>query len=309
MTGCPFCLGPAFHPSCAERFHGARATPLVAILPSELDAIIGAQAEKIGGVQPKFTAEASRDGASLVPSESADGGRFIVKPPSPWQRSRRAKLRRHLPQNEHLAMCLARLVGIEVASCALLSMADGTPVYVTRRFDRTDDDPPRKLHQLDFCQLLELPQDRKYDHPSALCAEVIRTHSVAVGEDLTKLFRLLVFTYWIGNGDLHLKNLSLLDRGGYRLSPAYDLACSYVFGDEKLALHVQSRQKDVPRRVWLVFAGSCGLAEAAAAAIIDAMLARYEDCLAMISRSGLPEEQRVAYRRCLAKRRRALAAP
>jgi serine/threonine-protein kinase HipA len=269
----------------------------VAIESSSLEAIIGAQAEKIGGVQPKFTVDVSSDGMMFVPAE---GGRFIVKPQ--WKR-------KHLPQNEHLSMCLARLVGVEVASCALLSQMDGVLVYVTKRFDRIEDNPPRSRHQLDFCQLLNIAQERKYDHPASLCTDVIVENSIDPDGDLAKLFQLFVFCYWTGNGDLHLKNLSLVDRGGYRLAPAYDLACSYVFGDEKLALYVRNRQKDIPRREWLAFAATCRLDETRAAIIIDSMLARYHDCLAMIGRSGLPGDHRPAYMRCLTKRRRALMGP
>lgn len=295
MNACPFCLGSSFHSACAEDFHGSSTVPIVAIDSGSVEAIIGSQAEKIGGVQPKFTADLSSDGTALVPVE---GGRFIVKPQ--WKR-------KHLPQNEHLSMCLARLLGVEAARCALLPQLDGMPVYVVKRFDRFDDDPSRGRHQLDFCQLLDLPQDHKYDHAAIRCAEVIVENSVTAGDDLQKLFQLLVFSYWIGNGDLHLKNLSLLDWGGYRLAPAYDIACSYVFGDEKMALYIRNRQKDIPRRDWLAFAPTCRLDEAKGAFVIDSMLARYDDCLAMIARSGLPQDHRPAYRRCLAKRRRALS--
>jgi serine/threonine-protein kinase HipA len=205
-------------------------------------------------------------------------------------------------------MCLARLVGIEVASCALLLQMDGIPVYVTKRFDRIEDDPHRSRHQLDFCQLLDLPEAHKYDHAASRYIQVIVENSVTVDSDLTKLFRLLVFSYWIGNGDLHLKNLSLVDRCGYRLAPAYDLACSYVFGDETLALQVRNRKKDIPRREWLAFAAECRLDISKAIAVIDSMLATYDDCLAMVRRSGLPEDHRPAYLRCLRKRQRALRA-
>jgi serine/threonine-protein kinase HipA len=261
--------------------------------PASLEQIIGSQAEKIGGVQPKFTAEIDV-GGSLIPAE---GGRFIVKPQ--WKR-------KHLPQNEHLAMCLARFVGVEVAACALLTQQDGVPVYVTKRFDQLDDGSLLRRHQLDFCQILDISQEYKYDHSVSQYIRVIAENSVAVRRDLCKLFRLLVFCYWIGNGDLHLKNLSLIDRGGLRLAPAYDLACSYVFGDEKLALFIRNRQKDLPRGEWLAFAASCRLSETEAGEIIDAMLEHYDECLAMIRRSGLPMEHRPAFIRCLTKRRRAL---
>ena len=43
--------------------------------------------------------------------------------------------------------------------------------------------------------------------------------------ELLKLYRLLLFDWWSGNGDMHLKNFSLLTGkdGRHRLSPAYDL--------------------------------------------------------------------------------------
>lgn len=297
MNGCPFCLGPSFHPSCAEQFHGTPTIPVVAIETTDLETLIAANAGKIGGVQPKLTLDVTADGTALEP---AGDGRFIAKPQWPQ--------RRHLPQNEHLSMSLARLVGIDAAACALLHQRDGATIYVTKRFDRIDDDPSWNYHLLDFCQFLDLSQDQKYDRPADLCAGVIIENSIDISADLARLFQLLVFSYWIGNGDLHLKNLSLLDRGGYRLSPVYDLACSYVFGDEKLALPVRNRQKDVPRREWLKFAAICRLSPETAAAMIDAMISKYDECVAMIRRSGLPADYRPMYIRCLTKRRRALQA-
>lgn len=309
MIGCSFCLGPSFHPACAEQFYGSRTTPIVRVNSCDLEAVIGAQVDRIGGVQPKFTVDVGSDRTSMVPTMGAREGRFIVKPPSLWKQPRPSKPELHLPQNEHLSMCLARLVGIEVAPCALLALMDGIPVYVTKRFDRTDDDDqPGSLPLIDFCQILDLPQDRNTSTSATRCVEVIRAYSVDADNDLRRLLQLLVFSYWIGNGDLHLKNLSLLDRSGYRLSPAYDLTSTYVFGEERLALHVCNRQKDVPRRTWLAFAAACDLGEQAAAAIIDSMLARYEDCLAMIGRSGLHADHQIAYKQCLRKRRRALRA-
>lgn len=295
MNACPFCLGPTFHSSCAEAFHGTANVPIVSIDAASIESIIGAQVEKIGGVQPKFTADLSDDGTALVPRE---GGRFIVKPQ--WPK------RKHLPQNEHLSMCLARRVGIDAASCALFPTSDGTNAYVTKRFDRGDGDPPTVYQQLDFCQLLDIPQDQKYDHPASRCVDVISEYSSGVDADLRELFRLFVFCFWIGNGDLHLKNLSLLDRGGLRLSPAYDLACSYVFGDERFALPILGREKDISRPVWLRFAASCRLDESAAARAIDALLSMFGECIDMIRRSALPDAYRPAYVRCMSKRRRAL---
>ncbi|HET9623167.1 MAG TPA: HipA domain-containing protein [Kofleriaceae bacterium] len=316
MNACPFCLGTAFHPACAQAFHGGASLPKLAVTAHTVRAVIDTQPSKLSGVQPKFTADVSPDGRELVPTSD---GRFIVKPE--WSsdlvsiqpsdlKGRRPLLRarKDLPQNEHLAMCLARLVGLDVAHCALLEQRDGALAYVVKRFDRSDDDGPHSS-QLDFCQLLDLPQEQKYEHSALRCAEVITDFSTNPSADLVKLFKLLVFSYWIGNGDLHLKNLSLIDRGdGYRLAPAYDLACGYAFGDEKLALYVSARQKDIARPHWLAFACSMGLAPDIAFQVIDSLIAHHDACLELVARSPLRVEHRVAYRRCMTKRRRALRA-
>lgn len=288
-------------------FHGCPTIPTVAIESTGLAQIAAAMGgiERLDGVQPKFSADISGDGKELVPTEN---GAFLVKLPWPHEHRRP---RNHLPENEHASMCMARLVGIDVASCALLPARNGRQVYVTKRFDRATGEFPVSYALLDFCRILELSQEQKYDHPATRYAQVVIDHVVhptAVDEDLRKLFRLLVFSYWIGNGDLHLKNVSLVDRsGGYRLAPAYDLACSYVFGDESLALFIQARQKDLPRRAWLRFAPTCHIPKSDAEHIIDEMLAHHSDCVGMLQRSALPEAHRVPYRQCLTKRGRALS--
>lgn len=295
MNGCPFCLGPSLHPQCALDFHGTTTVPVVAVRLDEIDELIGAQAEKIGGVQPKFIADVTPDGSSLVPAE---GGAFIVKPQ--WAK------RAHLPENEHLSMCLARSVGVSSASCALLTMADGSLAYVAKRFDRDDSIPAVVFHQLDFCQLLNLPQEGKYDRAANVCIDVLRESSVDVRADLKKLFSLFVFSYWMGCGDLHLKNLSLLDRNGFRLAPAYDMACSYIYNDKKLALRVENRQKDVRRADWMAFAKACDIATSDAAAIIDSIASSTDAAVKMVRRSSLPMGHKPAFERCLRKRRRSL---
>jgi serine/threonine-protein kinase HipA len=178
VTTCPFCLRPSLDPECALRFSGTATVPTVRVSSSEIAEIISAQAEKIGGVQPKFTAEISDDGAGLEPRP---GGRFIVKP--------QVEHIRHLPENEHLAMSMARAAGIEVPEFALLSLVDGVPVYVCRRFDVNEGTTTGHLHQLDFCQLLELPAEQKYSRPAIDCVEVVRRYSVDPDSDVPRAGR------------------------------------------------------------------------------------------------------------------------
>ena len=97
------------------------------------------------------------------------------------------------------------IAGVEHPACGLLTLADGSLAYVVRRFDRPDGGG--KLRQEDFCQYATEP-----------------------AVESLKLFRQMVFCWWTGNGDMHLKNFSLLTGpdGTVRLSPAYDLLCTRV---------------------------------------------------------------------------------
>lgn len=49
----------------------------------------------------------------------------------------------------------------------------------------------------------------------------------------------------LGNGDAHAKNLSLLHHpsGALSLSPLYDLMCTRHYGDDRLAMYVDSVQR------------------------------------------------------------------
>ena len=123
--------------------------------------------------------------------------------------------------------------------------------------------------------------------------------------ELLKFFRLLVFTWWTGNGDMHLKNFSvLIDRDGIvRLSPAYDLVCTrLVIADDPLALSVCGKKDNINRKLWLQYADYCGLASKAATRVLDKQVHSLEAAETLIDRSFLPAEMKVAYRQLLAER-------
>lgn len=128
---------------------------------------------------------------------------------------------------------LARFVGLTNVDAEILRFADGQRAIAVRRFDRhLDDDGVTVVreHQEDMAQALGLnTQDpnRKFQWgknlPSlAACAKVLRRD----GGDQRDLFRLVVFTYLVGNTDMHAKNIALVRRwdGSALLAPAYDIS-------------------------------------------------------------------------------------
>ena len=107
---------------------------------------------------------------------------------------------------------------------------------VVERFDRAAG--ARRIHMEDFAQVFGLFPDDKYAHRSY--ANIASVLWAETGQGGTYEFvRRLVFSVLIGNGDMHLKNWSLLYPDGRTpvLSPAYDFVATipYIPGD-KLAL-------------------------------------------------------------------------
>jgi len=95
-----------------------------------------------------------------------------------------------------------------VPPSALVELSDGTLALVVRRFDRIHDGG--KLAMEDFCQLAELPPSGKYDGSAERRGKLVARFASEPLLDLLRLYRQFVFTWWVGNGDLHLKNLALL---------------------------------------------------------------------------------------------------
>ena len=49
-----------------------------------------------------------------------------------------------------------------------------------------------------------------YEGSAELCVRLVRKHASEPLVEVSKLYRRLLFVWWTGNGDMHLKNFSLL---------------------------------------------------------------------------------------------------
>ncbi len=165
----------------------------------------------------------------------------------------------HMPANEHFCMRLARDFEMPVPTSIILRKPES--LYLVERYDRAraPDGRLTRVHQIDFCQALNLPSRKKYEHeggPSlALCFEVIKKLSSQPAKDRLNLISWSIFNYLIGNADAHAKNLSLLiTREGVALAPFYDLVSTAAYRDltEKLALKIggENRPDWIKKRHW-----------------------------------------------------------
>lgn len=189
----------------------------------------------LAGVQLKFSAVMEAGGGLTVPVHGV-GGSWIVKLPSLRLPA--------VPENEFVMMELARAAGIQTPETRLLPISKiaGLPseaahmtgnAFTVRRFDRAGDGTA--VHMEDFAQVFGLFPEDKYRHSSyANIASVLWQEIGQTGID--EFIRRLIFSILIGNGDMHLKNWSLLypDRRTPALSPAYDFVATapYLPGDQ-----------------------------------------------------------------------------
>lgn len=297
MSACLVCLKPApgrYHPRCVRPLFGTVKPPEIDLELAKLMTVALAMVghTSLSGVQRKVSMGLVGRATLQV---AVGGGRYILKPQNPsWPQ---------LPENELLTMRLAERAGIEIPACGLFPLRDGSLAYVVTRFDR----PPGggKLPQEDFCQLAGLSPKEKYDGSAELLVRLVRRYASEPAIDLLRLFRLLVFSWWTGNGDIHLKNFSLLTTadGIRRLSPAYDLLCTRLaIRDDALALPVGGRRDRLAARDFLALAAYAGLPERAALRAIRELIATLDGALGMIERSPLEPEAREAYAALLRER-------
>ena len=305
MNPCRICLEPLrgaaeYHPRCLRALFGSTKVPTLDIEVSKLHTAAQAMMghSSLSGIQKKVSVNLSADGEML--NVAAEGGLYILKPQTGTYPA--------LPENEHVTTQLAKLTGIEIAPAGLVTLKDGTLAYIVRRFDRLA--TGRKLRQEDFCQLAEQSPKDKYEGSAELCIKLLRKYATEPLIEIRKLYQQLVFNWWCGNGDVHLKNFSLLtgEDGITRLTPAYDLVCTQlVIPDDPLALPVNGKKTKLRRGDWLKFAGYCGLPKPVATRILSTQAAATEKATQLIGRSFLPAEQQPHFVQLIKQRREELA--
>lgn len=179
-------------------------------------------------------------------------------------------------RNELLSLSLAAdILGRDRVTGFRTGFVEGfdEPCLIVTRFDRTADGALLRME--DMAQILARPRGNdhrgKYDGSYEQVADSIRQHSARPLIDLDRFFRQLVFCVLIGNADAHLKNFSLLEGAeGLRLSPAYDLLNTLVYGgqyDRHTALSLCGDHPALDRvdaALLLRFAAGIGLPERAA---------------------------------------------
>lgn len=237
---CYGCLKEAvegFCSSCETRlFDRSKVIPQLPFNWEDLSKVIDGYPAgfSISGVQTKgFIGKARGTELSPVLGEN-EHSLYIIKP-----LLSRFDLPSDSPANEHVTMQMAKQIyGIRTAECCFMLFTNGTPAYVTRRFDYNKNE--EKLSQEDFASVLQATKDDsgKYKYS----AKTYEDFGAALSPlNKAELIRVLIFNFITGNGDAHLKNFSLLETadGDMQLSPSYDLMNTKIHvNDSPIALNL-----------------------------------------------------------------------
>jgi len=129
--------------------------------------------------------------------------------------------RRDVGAWEHAYSRLAQAAGIDVPETDLLSIGEGARTFVTRRFDRTPDGRRLYASALTLSGRTTTTAIDYLDFARAVRESVAAD---AVRDDLTQLYRRMVFNVLAGNRDDHPRNHGFLrSASGWRLAPAFDM--------------------------------------------------------------------------------------
>ena len=208
----------------------------MADLPEQVRRSIGKMS--LSGVQKKASVVLNKKEQQLVIAEG--NGTYILKPDI-----------LEYPQIalvENLSMDIAEKLEMEVPPHAVLPMADGTPAYLIKRFDRLPNG--ERIHKEDMAQLLQVPTDEKYNGSLEKVGKAIRTHATNTFLELINFYERVVFNFLIGNGDMHLKNWAVVEkRNEIKLAPCYDFVSSRLFipREDESALTINGKKNKLTR--------------------------------------------------------------
>jgi serine/threonine-protein kinase HipA len=135
-----------------------------------------------------------------------------------------------LAENEAACMTLARKCGVRVPRATVKN-----GIYIVERFDRENigGGAVRKFHVEDMLQVMNLFPNSKYSLDFVEICQAMEGVGVSAA-GILETIRLYAFSYMVGNGDLHAKNVSLVRKadGQWAPSPAYDLVSTLPYKDK-----------------------------------------------------------------------------
>ncbi|MEX1178098.1 MAG: HipA domain-containing protein [Nitriliruptor sp.] len=255
----------------------------------------------VAGVQPKISAHSR----SLI---GGAAGRIILKlaPDESW---------RGVLDNEALFMTAAREVGLAAPDVALVTDRDQVRALAVARFDRSVAGGQLLRHaQEDATQVLGLRPGAKYDPDAREVVGALADVCAAPAVARRDLLHQLLYSYAVGNNDVHAKNLSVGQdprTGLWSVTPIYDVLHTWPYeGDHRFHPAVRDVPHDtVTRKHWTALAHDLDVPRRVTDKLLDRVTAGVGPLLDQLDADslGMPESWVRDVRRRLRKRLRDLA--
>jgi serine/threonine-protein kinase HipA len=310
MSSCLICYQPLnadqtdYHPVCIKKLFGTSQVPIIDFELNQIEELakqIIIKSKAVTGVQPKLSVniEKNRQTPSRLTIVGLQGD-FILKPPT--------SIYKELPENEDLTMHLAELVKIKTAKHGLIRLKSKELAYITKRFDRIKG---AKIAVEDFCQLSENLTEHKYRGSIEQLGKLVYTFTKNQGYEAQRLFEIVLFSYLTGNGDMHLKNFSIIENqlGEFELSPAYDLLNTAIImpnDPEESALTINGKKNKLNINDFNKLADSLKINEKSLNSIKKRYTAILPIWLNCIDSSFLTAETKLKYKNLIIKRHQKL---
>ena len=281
-----------WHKRCIRKFFGTEYIPRIELTEEAIQALANKTVNKgltVPGVQKKMSLHLTAGKDSRLTLVNYPTG-FILKP--------QTEEYGNLPEYEQMTMLMAEAVGIQVVPHGLIKVDDRF-AYITKRIDRHIIRGKADLLAMeDFCQLAGRQTVDKYKGSYEICGKIIKKYSSYIGFDLSEFFLRIVFSFAVGNSDMHLKNFSLIEEAPgsrvFKLSAAYDMLPVNVIlpsDKEQTALTVHGKKRNIRRKDFMFLADSCGISEKAAGNLMESVLRRKEKLEQICRQSQLSKIQ------------------
>jgi serine/threonine-protein kinase HipA len=283
-----------FHKKCSLTFFGQKEVPQLLYALDEMAELAKNVVERsiaVPGVQPKLSMSLLNETDELTNSRltivGALGGNYIFKPPSndfP-----------EMPANEHLTMRIAESFGIQTVPSSLIRLQSGELSYITKRIDRGV--KGEKKHMLDMFQITEAYD--KYKSSSEKIGKALGNYSSNTLLDKLFFFELTLFSFLMGNNDMHLKNFSMIETGtGWSLAPAYDLLNATIINPEdkeEMALTLNGRKNRLERIDFEQLGGNLGLTSKQIQGVFERFYKLKSTAIKWIDTSFLSKKMKTIY--------------
>lgn len=207
----------------------------------------------LSGYQYKFSVDVDHQN-QLVNYTQNDHGLYIMKPynksMSTYDRHNSDDYIPYLLLNEHFFMSFAREFGFKIPYNAIIY--DGSEFhYIIKRYDRYNN---AKFDHKEILTFMLKQSSEKYR--VSMKDVLLEAKDNLDKSELEYLFRFIVYSIIIAHGDLHAKNLSLiekkntLEKQSFIVSPFYDISTTKIYRSLKtkdIGLKVGKRQHKITK--------------------------------------------------------------